>query len=150
MKRFNFDRFFNIRLTIIIVLKMKRLVLFFLVISSALLSAQETVDVNLSNPKATIYTHLYFLQPDSYQPEKAAKTIVPNSVNDPKKAAIRLKQILDGKGLFVDFKSIPTNANYKDTINAVTSLNKYVLFPERMPLISGEKIGIFQLKQFRI
>ena len=141
MKRFNFDRFFNIRLTIIIVLKMKRLVLFFLVISSALLSAQETVDVNLSNPKATIYTHLYFLQPDSYQPEKAAKTIVPNSVNDPKKAAIRLKQILDGKGLFVDFKSIPINANYKDTINAVTSLNKYVLFPERMPLISVEKIG---------
>ena len=49
-------------------------------ISSALLSAQESVDVNLSNPNATIYTHLYFLQSDSYQPEKAAKTILPNSI----------------------------------------------------------------------
>jgi MscS family membrane protein len=120
---------------------MKRLVLFFLMISSAILNAQESIDVNLSNPNATIYTHLYFLQSDSYEPEKAAKTILPNSVEDAEKAAIKLKQILDGKGLFVDFKTIPKNANYKDSTNYVTALNKYVLFPERMPLISVEKIG---------
>ena len=70
-------------------------------ISSGFLSAQETVDVNLSNPNATIYTHLYFLQSDSYQPEKAAKTILPNTTLDAEKAVIKLKQILDGKGLFV-------------------------------------------------
>ena len=121
---------------------MKRLVLFFLMISSALLSAQETTDVNLMNPNATIYTHLYFLQSDSYQPDKAAKTILPNSISDPKSAAIKLKQILDGKGLLVDFKSIPKSANYTDSINYTTPLNKYVLFPERMPLISVEKVGV--------
>jgi MscS family membrane protein len=120
---------------------MKRLVLFFLMISSALLSAQETTGVNLSTPNATIYTHLYFLQSDTYQPEKAAKTILPNSIDNPEKAAIRLKQILDGKGLFVDFKAIPKNRDYIDSTNYATSLNKYVLFPERMPLISVEKIG---------
>ena len=37
--------------------------------------AQDTIKVDLTNPNATIYTHLYFLQPDSYQPEKSATTI---------------------------------------------------------------------------
>jgi MscS family membrane protein len=119
---------------------MKRLVLFFLMISSVVLNAQESVDVNLSNPNAVIYTHLYFLQSDSYAPEKAAKTIFPNSIKNPEKAVIKLKQILDGKGLFVDFKLIPTNANYIDSTSYAIALNKYVLFPERMPLISVEKI----------
>jgi MscS family membrane protein len=118
---------------------MKRLVLFFLMISSAFLSAQESVDVNLSNPNATIYTHLYFLQPDSYQPDKAAKTILPNTTLDAEKAVIKLKQILDGKGLFVNFNSIPKNPNYKDTLVNSTGA-KFVLFPNEMPLISVEKI----------
>ena len=121
---------------------MKRLVLFFLLISSVFVCAQESINVNLSNPNATIYTHLYFLQSDSYEPEKAAKVILPNSVDNPEKAAIKLKQILDGKGLFVDFKLIPKNSNYKDSTSYVTALNKYVLFPERMPLISVEKVGV--------
>lgn len=115
--------------------------LFFLMISSAILFAQETPKVNLSSPNATVYTHLYFLQTDSYDADKAAKTILPNATADAKKAAIRLKQILDGKGLFVDFKSIPKDGNYKDSINYNTAISKYVLFPERMPLISVEKIG---------
>ena len=119
---------------------MKRLVLFFLMISSGFLSAQETVDVNLSNPNATIYTHLYFLQSDSYQPEKAAKTILPNTTLDAEKAVIKLKQILDGKGLFVNFNSIPKNPNYKDTLVNNTG-HKFVLFPNKMPLISVEKVS---------
>jgi MscS family membrane protein len=120
---------------------MKRLVLFFLIIFSAVSNAQESIDINLRSPNAAIYTHLYFLQSDSYEPEKAAKTILPNSIKNPKKAVIKLKQILDGKGLFVDFKLIPTNANYIDSTSYTIALNKYVLFPERMPLISVEKIG---------
>lgn len=115
--------------------------LFFLMILPAILFAQETPKVNLSSPNATVYTHLYFLQADSYDADKAAKTILPNATADSKKAAIRLKQILDGKGLFVDFKSIPKDGNYKDSINYNTAISKYVLFPERMPLISVEKIG---------
>lgn len=119
---------------------MKKLVLIFLLFT-AVVSAQNSTEVSLKNPNATIYTHLFFLQSDSYQPEKAAKTILPNSTKDAKKAAIKLKQILDGKGLFVDFKTIPKNANYKDSVSYNTALSKYVLFPERMPLISVEKVG---------
>ena len=36
---------------------------------------QKAPEVDLSNPRATVYTHMYFLQTTSYQPEKAAKTI---------------------------------------------------------------------------
>ena len=120
---------------------MKRLVVLFLLISSTFILAQEANKVNLSNPNATIYTHLFFLQKDSYNLEKAAKTIIPNSTDDAAKAAVKLKQILDGKGLLVDFKVIPKNTNYKDSLNYTVAVNKYVLFPERMPLISVEKLG---------
>ena len=36
---------------------------------------QNAPEVDLSNPRATVYTHMYFLQTTSYQPEKAAQTI---------------------------------------------------------------------------
>lgn len=120
---------------------MKRLVLLLLLISSVFINAQESIKVNLSNPNATIYTHLYFLQPDSYQPEKAAESILPNSTKDAAKAAIKLKQILDGKGLKVDFRIITKDSNYKDSINFSTPVNKFVLFPQSLPKISVEKIG---------
>ncbi|NVK52965.1 MAG: mechanosensitive ion channel family protein [Flavobacteriaceae bacterium] len=118
---------------------MKKLVLIF-VLFTGVVSAQDSTKVNLKNPNATIYTHLYFLQSDSYQPEEAAKTIFPNASKNPKKAAIKLKQILDGKGLFVDFSKIPTIANYKDS-TSFNAQHKYVLFPDKMPLIFVEKVG---------
>ena len=34
--------------------------------------------VNLSNPNATIYTHLHFLQPDSYQPSHHPRLQAPS------------------------------------------------------------------------
>ncbi|MGB0890775.1 MAG: mechanosensitive ion channel family protein [Flavobacteriaceae bacterium] len=112
------------------------LLLFF----SAFLQAQEKVQVDLSNPNSTIYTHLYFLQPESYQPLKAGKTIQGFEGEEAAKKAIKLKQILDGKGLYVDFSLIPTNSNFNDTIGYVKS-HKYILFPDRMPLVSVEKVG---------
>lgn len=104
------------------------------------LYAQENTTVDLSNPNATIYTHLYFLQSDSYAPEKSAKTIQGLSKEEAIKKAIKIKRSLDGKGLFVDFNRIPSNPNYNDTIG-YSSVYKYVLFPDRMPSIAVEKIG---------
>jgi MscS family membrane protein len=103
-------------------------------------NAQDSIRVDLSNPHAAIYTHLYFLQSDSYEPKKAAKTILGLEDELAIKKAIKIKQILDGKGLFVDVNSIPTNPNYKDTIG-YSSFYKYVLFPQRMPQIYVEKIA---------
>ena len=53
---------------------MKRIVILFAFVST-FIWGQEEVNVDLSNPNSAIYTHLYFLQNDSYEPEKAAATI---------------------------------------------------------------------------
>ena len=116
----------------------KRLLLL-LLLFSGVVSAQDSIQVNLKNPYATIHTHLYFLQSDSYQPEKAAKSILPQSSKDPVRTAIRLKKILDGKGLFIDFNTIPNNPNFKDSA-LVAKPNRYVPFPVRMPTIYVEKV----------
>jgi MscS family membrane protein len=118
---------------------MKKLLLFFL-FASFFTNAQETVNVDLSNPHATIYTHLYFLQSDSYEPKKAAATILGLEEGFAIEKAIKIKKVLDGKGLFVDVNKIPNNPNYNDTIG-YSSFFKYVLFPERMPQIYVEKIN---------
>jgi MscS family membrane protein len=95
--------------------------------------------VDLSNPNATIYTHLHFLQSDSYQPNLAAKTIYGLSNNAAAEKAIRIKKVLDGKGLLVNFDKVPINANHIDSVG-YTAYNRYVLFPDRMPEIYVEKI----------
>ncbi|TXD47600.1 mechanosensitive ion channel family protein [Polaribacter sp. IC073] len=101
---------------------------------------KDSIQVDLSNPNATLYTHLHFLQSDSYQPKKAAKTILGLPEKEAIKKAIRIKKILDGKGLFVDFDVVPKNPNYKDSLRT-SSNQKYTPFPERMPQIYLEKIG---------
>lgn len=118
---------------------MKKIVLLFLLFSLGI-GAQVKDTVNLSNPNAAIYTHIYYLQPDSYEPNKSAKAIYGLSESEAISAAIKIKRVLDGKGLQIDFNKIPNNPNYNDTIGYST-FYKYVLFPERMPLISVEKKG---------
>ncbi|KGL61855.1 mechanosensitive ion channel family protein [Polaribacter sp. Hel1_85] len=102
--------------------------------------AQDSIRVDMSNPHAAVYTHLYFLQSESYEPKKAAKTILGLSEEKAIKKAIKIKQVLDGKGLYVDMNKIPTNPNFKDTVG-YSSYFKYVLFPQRMPEIYVEKVG---------
>ncbi len=119
---------------------MKNYILIISILISTLSFSQSDPKVDLSNPNATIYTHLYFLQPDSYQPEKAAKTIYGYKGDEAIDKAIKLKKILDGKGLYVDFTKVPNNSNFSDT-TAYKIGNKYTLFPVRMPQISVEKYG---------
>ena len=118
---------------------MKKLLFFFL-FASFFTNAQETVNVDLSNPNATIYTHLFFLQDKSYQPKKAAATILGLEEKLAIEKAIKIKKIFDGKGLFVDIDKVPNNPSYNDTVGYSSSY-KYVLFPLRMPQIYVEKIG---------
>jgi MscS family membrane protein len=101
---------------------------------------KDSVSVDLNSPHATLYTHLYFLQSDSYEPEKAAKTILEVSEKEAVKKAIRIKKILDGKGLFINFDIVPKNPNFTDSLS-LSSNHKYIPFPQRMPEISLEKIG---------
>ena len=115
-------------------------ILFLLLFVSITSFAQQGTQVDLSNPKATVYTHIYFLQSDSYEPKKSAKTIHGYEENEAVAIAIKIKRVLDGKGLKIDFNKIPRDSAYADTVG-YAKLNKFVLFPEQMPLISVEKIG---------
>jgi len=120
---------------------MKKLGLLFLLFSSIAFSQNKT-EVDLSSPNATIYTHLYFLQSDSYNPKKASETIYGFKGKLAEQKAIKLKEILDGKGLRVDFNKVPKNPNYIDTLHSnFNNKHVYLLFPERMPQIYVEKIG---------
>lgn len=116
---------------------MKRILLLLLFIPWISFS-QEDVKVDLSNPKATVYTHIYFLQEDSYEPKNAAKTIYGLEEGKAIEIAVKIKRVLDGKGLKVDFNRISTDSTFKDTLG-YNVVYKYVLFPELMPLISVER-----------
>ncbi|PQJ79432.1 mechanosensitive ion channel family protein [Polaribacter porphyrae] len=117
---------------------MKKILLFFVLLAT-ITNAQQSANVDLSNPNATIYTHIYYLQNDTYQPQKAAQTIYGLEGDEAIKKAIKLKRILDGKGLYIDFSKIPNNPNFNDSIG-YSKLFKYVPFPQRMPKIYVEKI----------
>ncbi|PJA04750.1 MAG: mechanosensitive ion channel protein MscS, partial [Flavobacteriales bacterium CG_4_10_14_0_2_um_filter_35_18] len=54
---------------------MKKIFIILLLVFSSGFAQTTEVVVDLSSPYATIKTHLYFLQPNSYHPDKAAKTI---------------------------------------------------------------------------
>jgi len=120
-------------------LDMKK-ILFLLLFITSIVSAQQAPKVDLSTPKATVYTHIYFLQNNSYNPKSAAETIKGLAEKEAIKAAIKIKRILDGKGLKIDFNRIPADSSFKDTLG-YDVVSKYILFPERMPLISVEKVG---------
>ena len=111
--------------------------LWFGVLPIHVVNAQDT-DLSLSSPYQTIYTHLYNLQTDSYFPQVAATTITAKDSISAIKLAIKLKQILDGKGLFVQMNQLPQDGNYTDSISGKAV---YVLFPKELPQVYLEKSG---------
>lgn len=82
-----------------------------------LLSVSAYTQTDLSTPYHSIYNHLFNLQEDTYNPEKSAKSIYSNSLSKELKidAAIKLKQILDGKGIYINLEQLPKHKNYIDT-----------------------------------
>ncbi|TNE51971.1 MAG: mechanosensitive ion channel family protein [Bacteroidetes bacterium] len=102
---------------------------------SSLLFAQiDSADVH-GSPFGVVYNHLYYLQPDSYAPEKAARSFnLDNS--QAQTLAIQLKHILDGNGLYIDINRLPTQRSYFDS-----SANEAIYFLDRdFPLLYVERI----------
>jgi MscS family membrane protein len=93
----------------------------------------------LETPHNTMYIHLYYLQPESYQPEISAEAI-PTEYDSLTaiKRAIQIKQILDGKGLFVRLNQLPQEPEYRDSI---TQKYYYTPFPNQLPEIYLERIN---------
>ncbi len=116
----------------------KYLLLFLITIVANSIFGQDKEKLNqLNSPYSTVYTHLYHLQSDSYDAVASAKTLSNNPKNGAELAR-KLKQILDGKGLFVELVDIPTDSNYVDSL---THKKVYKLFPNELPKIYVQKYG---------
>ncbi|MGY5352480.1 mechanosensitive ion channel family protein [Wenyingzhuangia sp. IMCC45533] len=120
---------------------MKKILLIFLLLTHLFYGQEKNKEVNLSSPYHTIFTHLHFLQPESYDANKAAKVIHGREDKEAQKIAIKIKQILDGKGLKVDMGALPTNPKHRDTISTYEIRDQYVLFPSQLPEVYLEKIN---------
>ncbi len=120
---------------------MKVRFLFLLVFLPFWLQAQnnQEVPVTLETPYNTVYVHLYYLQESNYQPEIAAQTLygVSDSVRA-SKLAIQLKQVLDGKGLYVRLNTLPRDPDYQE--DTLSNQYYYTLFPEKLPEVYLERI----------
>ncbi|MDH3650879.1 MAG: hypothetical protein OEQ53_14430, partial [Saprospiraceae bacterium] len=93
----------------------------------------------LQSPHDAMWVHLFYLQPDSYRPDLSA-TAMPTSLDSVERvnAAVKLKQVLDGRGLFVHMNLLPTEADYIDTI---TQKFFFTPFPDDLPEIFLERDG---------
>ncbi len=93
--------------------------------------------VTLETPHNAAYVHLYYLQTDFYEPEKSAQTLNgPQDSLERVKLAIKLKQIFDGKGLYMQLNRIPKDPDFVDT-----TVNQAVFtpFPNALPEVYLEK-----------
>lgn len=100
---------------------MAKQLLFFLLCSiQFVVFAQDSANADLSSPRASVITHLQNLQADSYNESKAATPFNLNNRPEDKaiRLAIKLKQILDGEGIYIDITEVPKNANYYDSISS--------------------------------
>ena len=88
------------------------------------------------SPYSVVYNHLYYLQPDSYKPDSAALSFNMRK-EDAIRYAIKLKQVLDGKGMYIDINRLPESNTYYDSI---AGGNIYFL-DRKEPSIYVEKIG---------
>ncbi len=75
--------------------------------------------VSLRTPQEAIRTHLQFLQPGSYEPDKAAQAFFhpEMTLEQAREYAIKLKQVLDGRGYFINVDQAPSDPNYRDSIS---------------------------------
>lgn len=118
---------------------MKKLLLPFFVFVAFISYSQKNLKVDLSNPKATVTTHLKFLSDENYSLEKSSKVFYKLDTKSAKENAKKLKMILTGKGLIVDFEKIPNDPNYVDT-TIINKPHKYLLFSKQLPQVYLVKI----------
>ncbi|MFT5570723.1 MAG: MscS family membrane protein, partial [Cyclobacteriaceae bacterium] len=113
----------------------------FLILVPILLFGQEESEVVLSSPYQSIRTHLYYLQADQENPALAAAPFVKHAKNlkAAQSAAIKLKQVLDGSGIYMDMSVIPTNINYYDSTLMSPQYRLSPIYPEILLVKEGNE-----------
>ncbi|MDH5382732.1 MAG: mechanosensitive ion channel family protein, partial [Cyclobacteriaceae bacterium] len=104
------------------------IVTFCIVFSGHLLFGQQTVKINLTTPYHSIVNHLKYLQEDNYKPELSALSLYApeKSLKEKEQLAIKLKQVYDGAGFFIEPDLLPKSSNFIDSLE-----NKQIYYPAR-------------------
>lgn len=118
---------------------MKQLVFILLSAITSAGFAQDSVYVDLSSPYGAVKTHLYYLQEEQYQPGLAAIPFKREGLTQQQAEnyAIKLKQILDGEGTYIDMELIPKKPDYFDSLK---KQHQYLL-TEKHPQIYLDRVG---------
>lgn len=92
----------------------------------------ETQKYDLSSPHSAINTHLNFLQDDNYYPEIAARAFLQPGLGEQEaiEAAIKLKQVYDGRGHFIQMSHLPKDPLYTDSVSGEAAFTPVGALPE--------------------
>ncbi|MCB9235484.1 MAG: mechanosensitive ion channel family protein [Bacteroidia bacterium] len=85
---------------------------------------REDLRFSLKSPFHAVYTHLHYLQPESYFPDSAAMALWGKPGPEKNQLAIELKEFLDGSGHYINLDEVPNSPAYVDS---ATSKWRYVL-----------------------
>lgn len=104
----------------------------FLFVAALLLTLQSAAQnrfFDLSSPHNSVRTHLENLQPDTFNDSLAAQAFNPKerSLTEAKTSALRLKRVLDGKGIYIYMDEVPKATNYYDSTGR---RHKFILLEE--------------------
>lgn len=104
---------------------------------SGVWAQQQPPSAPFESPYEAMYNHLYYLQEESYDPGLSARSLFqPGDSARGAELAIALKQILDGKGLFVRWQDVPKDTAYLDS----TGRAQYVPFPFQLEEVYLERV----------
>lgn len=86
---------------------------------SILFSVSVPAQYSVTTPYESIHTFLFNLQDEHFHRDSAALPFLYEgiSLEEAGDKAVKLKQILDGRGLLLDLSSIPNQANYVDSVS---------------------------------
>lgn len=90
---------------------------------------------NLLTPYDAIFTYSYYIQPENFNQAKAAAVFYKRG-KEGRELSLKLKQILDGKGLKFRLSQAPEDPNFMDSIS---KKNVYTPFEKELPEIYLER-----------
>jgi MscS family membrane protein len=100
---------------------------------------EEEHEANLKTPYHTVVTHLSFLQENNFRPNLSAKTINSEGLKESEAiaVAVKIKQIFDGRGIYIVVDDIPPDPDYMDSLSG---RQRYVI-TKAFPQIYLHKVG---------
>jgi MscS family membrane protein len=81
-------------------------------------------DPDLANPTQTAFTQIFYLQNNSYDIQRSAKTIFGKKGEAAEALTLKLKLYFDAKLMYIDTAIYPNNSNYRDS-----STSKHIFYP---------------------